>query len=265
MAHNGNGSGHNGHGDGEDPDEKLIRFPTLAERDMMRKIREKQEKEWREDYKNRPKSAAQPFFKFGNVPPFTKTMVIIFVAVHASLHLFMDPKFIYTLIYTFGFVPGYFTGAAEEYPYLSVLSPITYIFLHGSWVHLAFNALMMFAMGTFFERAYGARATAVMFFACGLAGAAACLLLNPFSNAPVIGASGSISGLFGAVTILMYQQRSMGRIAKRKPVPLILFWALFIVVMGVISGDTSWQAHIGGFLGGVGMLYLMQKKKINFR
>jgi membrane associated rhomboid family serine protease len=35
--------------------------------------------------------------------------------------------------------------------------------------------------------------------------------------------------------------------------------------MGLLSGDSiAWQAHVGGFLAGIGLLHLIQRNKIRF-
>jgi membrane associated rhomboid family serine protease len=240
----------------DENDQKLIRFPTLAERDLIRKKQAGLDAP--------PKK--QPFFNFGRIPLFIKSMIIIMIAAHVFLRVIIAPVMLYTIIYTFGFVPGHFTGASGEFPVFSLISPITYAFIHGSWAHLMFNVISMFAMGTFFEREFGGRKTAIMFFACSLAGAITCFVFNPFSENPVIGASGGIAGLFGAVTILIYQRSRIGhiggRFANKGPWPLIVFWIGFMVLSGLLSGDVlAWQAHVGGFLAGIGLLRFLQNTK----
>ena len=120
-------------------------------------------------------------------------------------------------------------------------------------------------MGVFFERQFGARRTFMFFLICGMAGNLTYFILNPALITPVIGASGAISGLFGAAFIMMTALGMAGPEAqKRGPLPFILLWVSIIVVFGMISADTAWQSHLGGFLGGVGFFQLWRKGKIRF-
>jgi membrane associated rhomboid family serine protease len=251
---NGSGSDHS-----DAPEEKLVQFPSLAERDRIRKAKQKAQQKLDKEMRRK---AQPPFLNLSKVPPFTRALVAAFVLVHIALQ-FVSQEALYKTYMTLGFVPGNFTGATGPFQLLALLSPITYLFIHGNWTHLAFNVLMTFAMGTFFEREFGARATAFLFFACGIIGAIVCLALNLFSTSPVIGASGGISGLFGAVTILLFQRGAGGPFAHRGPWPLIAFWVVLMIGTGLLSGDAlAWQAHVGGFLAGIGLLRLIQTGKI---
>jgi membrane associated rhomboid family serine protease len=250
MTKKTNGSGH------KDDDEKLIKFPTLAERDRIRKERERAEKTQKA---RRP----VPFLNISKIPPFSGWLILVFLVIHIVLHYFIAPVTLYTIYQTYGFRPASFWSiGALGWPVL--LSPITHLFIHGSWGHFFFNAISALVMAGFFEREFGVRTTAVFFFACGLIGAAIYFILDPFSVTPIIGASGAITGLFGAVIILMFQ-RGPARISKYGPWPLVAFWVLFMFAMGMVGGgDLAWQAHIGGFLGGIALLHMMQKEKIKF-
>ncbi len=247
---------------------KVLHFPTLAERDRARKVqkaRENQEKQWRAQYKGERGSSNVPFFNFDKIPPFTRGLVAAFLIVHFLLYFLLNSDQILQIFYTFGFVPGYFTGTVEPFPLYALLGPITHVFIHGSWMHLFFNSVMALALGMFFERMFGARVTAFFFFVCALAGAVLFFVFDPFSTHPLIGASGGISGLFGALIMTMARSGQMGTLAKRGPWPIIVFWLVFMVLMGLIGGGSlAWQAHIGGFLAGIGLLHLLQTGQIRF-
>ena len=206
--------------------------------------------------------AAPPFMNLSKIPPFTRTTVAAFLGVHMGLGLFLNEAAQAQVFFTLGFVPGRFTGATGEFPFLALLSPLTYQFLHGSWLHVLINIISMLVMGMFFEKEFGARLTAFFFVVCGLAGAGLHFVLDPFSTQTLIGASASISGLMGAVVILLFQRNALAlrRIQKHGPWPIVVFWVLFMAGMGLLSGDSiAWQAHVGGFLAGIGLLYLIQR------
>ncbi len=252
----GNGHDHNKDGDGDD---NVVRIPTLAERDRLKKEKDKQEKTWRKQYKKDNTEQNVPFFNAGKIPLLTRIIIAVLVIVHLPLYLFVDPVARHELFFTFGFVPAIFTGA-QPWSWLAIVTPFTHLFIHGGWMHLLFNTAMMLAMGMFMETAFGARRMLIFFFVSGLSGALFYLLLNPSLTAPVIGASGSISGLFGVTFLILYERGMLGPIGKRGPLPLILLWMTLITGMGMLGGgDVAWQAHLGGFLGGLGLFYAMRK------
>ncbi|MCF8495654.1 MAG: rhomboid family intramembrane serine protease [Alphaproteobacteria bacterium] len=195
-----------------------------------------------------------PFFNAGKIPAFTRIMLGAFVLVHLVLFLFMNAGIRLQMLYMFGFVPGYFTGAMDGLPWYAFLGPFTHMFLHGSWMHLAMNSVMGLAFGVFFERLHGARMTALFFFMCGLAGALTYFVISPFAAVPVIGASGAISGLFGAMILILNAHRP-----ARHVWGMVGFWTVFMLATGLLSGGAlAWQSHIGGFLAGA-VLYRFRR------
>ena len=163
-----------------------------------------------------------------------------------------------------GFTPGQYTGAVP-WDNAAWIAPLTSLFLHGSWMHIAFNLVMLLAMGTNFERNFGTRRTAIFYFASGLAGCLTCLAFSPSSAEPVIGASGAISGIFGVTFLMLNERGVLGTGTFRKPLPFILLWIALIVGTGMLlGGNIAWQAHLGGFLGGLALFTLWRKQILKF-
>ncbi len=77
----------------------------------------------------------------------------------------------------------------------SPLTWVTYQFMHAGWVHLFGNMLMLLIFGAATESLSGGLVLAVVYVLSGMAGAWAFLLLGQDSLAPMIGASGSLSGV----------------------------------------------------------------------
>ena len=135
--------------------DKIVKFPSLAERDRIRKKQEAQENEWRKSYKQRA-SNGQPFFNFGKIPPFTKTLAPVLIAIHVLMAFLYNDIERFAMINEWGFVPEHFSGgSAFEIMYL--LTPITYALLHADWMHLGFNAFMLLALGTFAEKMFSTK------------------------------------------------------------------------------------------------------------
>lgn len=265
MTNTSNGNGH-------DPDEKekVVKFPTLAERDRIRKKQNAKEKAeesaHRKAYKAQKSASEEPFFNFGNIPPFAKFITIALIAVHVTMVLLLDDGARLQAINDWGFIPAGFTGAGGFNP-LRLLTPITYNFIHSDWTHLGFNALMGIALCTFVEKMFSTKTTIRFFFLCGVGGVAIFFAINPTTTTPVIGASGSISGLFAATMMMLYEQGRMGKLtgklANKGPWPIILIWAGIMALLGVISGGSiAWEAHVGGFLTGAILYRLMRTGKL---
>ena len=138
-------------------------------------------------------------------------------------------------------------------------------FLHGGAFHLIINMVMLAAFGAGAERVLGPRRTLGLFLVCGVVGAFAHLAIYPSLAAPVVGASGAISGLFGAVLRLMASRpRSRGGI---RLLPVALIWIGFAVLVGFAGApgakgvQIAWAAHVGGFMAGLALLPLFAARQ----
>ena len=258
--YNGKGSNNGQHHHDDDnndfDDSNVIHIPSLAERDKMRR---EQEKELRKQY--RAQNPSEPMI---NLPPATKLFVGALVAIHIFITLILDPVQQYWVIAHFGFVPAIFTGHTE-FSMFNLFGPLTYIFLHGSWMHLGMNIIMLMAFGAGVEKWMGAKRFITFFVACSLVATLIHFAVTPFSNAPVIGASGGLSGLFAAVLIMLQQT---GRIPPSKYgiLPFIALWIGISVLFGMLGtpdgNSIAWVAHIGGFLAGFVLLKPILKMKL---
>jgi membrane associated rhomboid family serine protease len=140
---------------------------------------------------------------------------------------------------------GWLTQLFLYWPPLTPVQPwrmITAIFVHSqtSFFHILFNGYSLYILGTLVERLIGSGRFLSLFFLSGFGGSVAVLLLAPASA--VVGASGAIFGLFGALFVI---QRSFGG----ANIQLLIVLALNLVLGFVVPG-ISWQAHIGGLLVG---------------
>src|SRR5205814_2751797 len=81
---------------------------------------------------------------------------------------------------------------------LNIYTPLTSMFLHGSWTHLLGNCLFLWVFGNNVEDSMGRLRFLLFYLLCGLAGAAAQIATGPDSPVPMVGASGAISGVLAA-------------------------------------------------------------------
>ena len=103
------------------------------------------------------------------------------------------------------------------------------MFLHGSILHLAFNMLALYWLGTIVEQALGTPRFLLVYFVSGLAGSAGALWFSS-ALAVTVGASGAIFGLIGALLILEYL--STGSLMGQAMVLILVNLALTFAVPG---------------------------------
>ncbi len=136
-----------------------------------------------------------------------------------------------------------------------IWTPVTYLFLHGSWSHLLLNALGLWVMGGAVESLLGARRFWAVFLASGMAGGLGWALVQGLgSGVPCIGASGGVLGFVGAYATL----RPHDRFLLVFPFPVALSsraLALWLAAANAIDlafghGNIAYLAHLGGLLAG---------------
>jgi membrane associated rhomboid family serine protease len=123
---------------------------------------------------------------------------------------------------------------------------ITAAFLHGSIIHLAFNMLALWWIGAPVEEYLGRVRYIALYLVAGLAGSAGALLVSP--NLPVVGASGAIFGILGAMLILEWQMT--GKLGGNAMSLILLNLVLGFAFNGA-GGNISIGGHVGGLVGGI--------------
>ena len=151
---------------------------------------------------------------------------------------------------------GWVTQALLYWPPLTVTEPwrmVTALFVHSdtSPFHILFNGYSLWVLGMLMERLLGRGRFLGLFLLAGFGGSVAVLLLAPMQA--VVGASGAIFGLFGALLVI---QQTFGVTNPQLVIVLVLNLVLGFVVPGI-----SWQAHIGGLLVGVLSGWLLVKDR----
>ena len=137
---------------------------------------------------------------------------------------------------------------------------LTYAFLHGSLVHLAFNMFALYMFGSAIERVFGARRYLTFYLVCVLSAAIAQLIVAAVTGLiyPTVGASGGIFGLLLAYGMYFPNNRVM-LLFPPIPMPARVFvfvyapFELFLGVTGTQEGVAHF-AHLGGMVGGFLML-----------
>jgi membrane associated rhomboid family serine protease len=159
------------------------------------------------------------------------------------------------------------------------LTPLTSMFLHGSWGHLLGNGLFLWVFGNNIEDSMGPGRFLVFYILCGLVAAGAHILVDPASPVPTVGASGAISGVLGAYLVLYPKARVNMLfffliIIRVIPLPawvVLIWWFTIQVLQGLpqlsplrpdVSGGVAVWAHVGGFVAGVVLVKLFENRAL---
>ncbi len=122
---------------------------------------------------------------------------------------------------------------------------LTTAFVHstGFLLHVGLNMYMLWILGAVLEPMLGRGRFLALYLLSAWGGSVAVLWLSDLMTT-VVGASGAIFGLMGALVVI---QRSFGSPSRQLYILLAINFAI-----GFIPGtNISWQAHLGGFVGGV--------------
>lgn len=135
-----------------------------------------------------------------------------------------------------------------------------HMFIHSGWDHIFNNMLMLGILGYQMEREYGRFKYLLTYFICGLGAtvvsAAPEIITQEYSIS--VGASGAIMGLFGAMLVMIFKNRSRFGQVTSAPRLILLF---VIMVFGNMEEGIDWMAHLGGALTGVIMAFLIYRPK----
>ena len=146
-------------------------------------------------------------------------------------------------------------GAWKDYQVLSLVSAL---FIHTSWLHLMGNMVYLWVFGMPLERRLGSLGVVLVFV---LGGALANLFVTmrlPELTSPIVGASGAVSAVVGAYLGLFPSRRigmllPLGLYLQFARVPAVLVigsWftlQLVYTVLGPITGVVAWWTHMAGF------------------
>lgn len=163
-------------------------------------------------------------------------------------------------VFLMGFIPARLSGALllpGAVP--AVLTPWSSAVIHGSWIHLAINMVMLIIAGSQVERIIGGSGLVIAYVVGALTAAAAQFAVDPASPMPMVGASGAISALFGLYALFFGRPKQV--VANQKinraihVAWLLAAWVVIQWMSGVLAGGQGMllatPAHIGGFVAGL--------------
>jgi rhomboid protease GluP len=127
---------------------------------------------------------------------------------------------------------------------------LTYMFLHGGLMHIAFNMWCLWDLGALCESLYGRWTYLSIYLITGVAGGLTSVAWHPI--VPSVGASGAIFGLAGALIASFYLgEFSLPSIAIRGTLRSLLFFVGFNVFFGSMFPGIDNACHAGGLISGL--------------
>ena len=228
----------------------------------------------------RPPGAENPRRVF-NVPGVV-VFIFLLTALVFALLIFAPGGIVRVIGGAGGVSPARFLAGPEANGgYIGMIAPLfTHMFLHANIPHIVFNSLWLLALGAPVARRMGADDASTSFAAfvraflfvlfyglCGAAGALTFIAGHTNETTLLVGASGGVSGLLGAVVRFAFNRATIlgPEYSKISPLfsPAVITWSLAIIGLNVIVGlfggglvgggdsNIAWDAHIGGFLFGL--------------
>jgi len=156
-------------------------------------------------------------------------------------------------------------------------SALVSMFLHGGWAHFLGNMLFLWIFGDNVEDRLGHLRYVVFYLLAGYAATFAHAFAAASSSVPAIGASGAISGVLGAYVVLYPRARIvtlvfLGFFIQTVELPALVYlplWFLLQFLQGLAAlgvgahdaGGVAWFAHIGGFIAGPLLLWLLKPRR----
>lgn len=132
---------------------------------------------------------------------------------------------------------------------------LTANFLHGSFLHLLFNMMWMRSLGEMATALLGPARFFIVFILTGVGGFLTSVLFSP---APTMGASAAIFGLMGV--LIGFGRRRGGELGGNLNQQMLM-WAGIGLVFGLSMPNVNNYAHVGGFITGLGMAWLLPKRE----
>ena len=149
------------------------------------------------------------------------------------------------------------------------LTPLSATLVHGGWLHLAMNLLLLVWCGREVERVLGPWPVVLLYVVGAYFAAAGQYLLDPIANYPMVGASGAISALVGAFALSFSRPKPLVRNFRLNralnTLWILVAWVVLQWMTGLLMGMSgiavATGAHVGGFVAGV----ILQKPLLLWR
>ncbi|WP_273718576.1 MULTISPECIES: rhomboid family intramembrane serine protease [Bartonella] len=240
-------------------------------------------KDSRHQYKNvsrLPRQSKEPLL---NVPFIIVVLIAFCFCLYCIPQYFFSRQLYIESFEFFSFTPALF----KKDPIAFFYTMVSYSFMHGSFKHVALNMVWLLVFGSPLVRHFGVLRFLVFWVLTAVISVLTYFTFHQESIISLVGASGSVSGMMGAIARYGFPSSYLGVNAQNeKPFGSLLsikkalcskgvliyisVWLAADFIIGISSIlfeenglSIAWEAHIGGFLAGfllVGFFDVSQKK-----
>jgi membrane associated rhomboid family serine protease len=198
------------------------------------------------DYMRRPSRSSREYRGAGGYEWFTQNPVLVLIVV--NIVFFLATSIQPSLLNLLGLEPALFL----KRPW----TIISALFVHANFAHIFGNMVTLFFFGQALKQLVGPNRFLAVYFIGGIIGNIAFILLEISSHTAVIGASGAIYAVAGALVVLVPNMRVLMWFIA--PMRLWIVVLLFFVLWSFLPG-VAWQAHIGGLAAGLVAGYIFRR------
>ncbi len=162
-----------------------------------------------------------------------------------------DPRIKNTVIWQLAGRPIYVYHFSRYYTFLTMM------FIHGDFMHLIGNGLVLFFIGTALEDRIGKKKIVIIYFTAGLLATFSHYIVVWGGTTLSLGASGAIFGIMGAIFILYPRDKIpmfLGPIfmpSVRVDLSIGVLVAMQTGIAIIAPGGVAHAAHFGGFAAGM--------------
>jgi membrane associated rhomboid family serine protease len=194
-------------------------------------------------------------YTYSVVPATTRVvrwLLILNVAVFILQRIFLD-RYLDIL----GLVPAAFLGRGFLWQI------VTYMFLHGSIIHIFFNMLFLWMMGSEIERQWGGKEFLKYYLVTGCGAGLVNVLVQPRASIPTIGASGAIFGIIIAFALAFPDREVLLYFfirIKAKYFALLVGALELLALIALPNAGIARFAHLGGLL--IGYVYMKHESLV---
>lgn len=212
-------------------------------------------------------SGGEPMF---NIPGIILAAIGICIAVFLYQTYILDDGQAVEFLWYYAFIPARFAQMGGQGDVWTWFTTISYSFMHGSVAHIALNMIWLAAFGSPLAARIGPVRLTLFWIATSIAAALTHYAIYPDSMAPLVGASGAVSGMMGAAARFGFRRstsrNSAAFVGDILPIAVALRMRTVLTFLGVwfvtniaagllslgVEGSASiaWEAHIGGFVVG---------------
>ncbi len=186
----------------------------------------------------------------------------------ADAHLWGSPAWRGIAFNDGAFWGGLLQGAHPAFPLQPLVMFLSYSLLHGGFWHVALNMLTLVSLAPPVTARLGQRRFLTLYLLSAIGGGAGFALFS-FTTAPMIGASGALFGLAGAILAwALADRRAIGQsrleAARALARPILYLILLNVVMFWAMAGGLAWGCHLGGFLTGWALALWLDPRRYRF-